>query len=107
MDERDPRGLLWRIKQSLEHVYETGRLRPSDLKLPIYACPQYYKQILPGYEGGAFDPERLGAACIVVPPSKALGANTPCTYNPCSWRLKQVPTQSKELPVFPPASPSS
>ena len=95
MDDYDLRGLLWRIKQALEHVHETGRLRPSDLQLPIYASPQYYKQILPGYEGGDFDPERLGAACIVAPPSKGLGAVTSSTHNPCSWNLKQVLTQSR------------
>jgi hypothetical protein len=49
--------------------------------------------LLPGYEGGAFDPERLGTACIVVPPSTDR-ASTPCTWNPCTWSLSQVSTPS-------------
>jgi len=78
MEERD---LVQRFMQALEHVHESGRLRDSDLQLPIYASPQYYKLLLHGYEGGAFDPERLGAAFIVVPPPTGIGPNTPCTFN--------------------------
>ena len=92
MEERDSLALVQRFQQVLDHVCESGGLRPSDLQLPIYASPQYYKQLLPGYEGGAFDPERLGTACIVVPPSTDHGASTPCTWNPCTWSLSQVPT---------------
>ena len=94
MEERDSPALVRRFKQALDHVHESGGLRPSDLQLPIYASPQYYKQLLPGYEGGAFDPERLGTACIVVPPSTDHGASTPCTWNPCTWSLSQVLTPS-------------
>ena len=92
MEERDPAGLVRRFKQALEHMDETGSLRPSDLQLPIYASPQYYKQPLQGYDGGAFDPERLGAACLVVPPAEGRGA-----YTPCTWNLKVPPP----LPSFP------
>ena len=91
MEERDSPALVRRCKQALDHVHESGGLRPSDLQLPIYASPQYYKQLLPGYEDGAFDPERLGTACIVVPPSTHQGS-APCTWNPCTWSLHQVPT---------------
>ena len=89
MEERDPTGLRQQLIQALDHVNEAGGLRPSDLQLPIYTSPQYYKHSLPGYEDGAFDPERIGAACIVVP----LGLGAP-TWNPCTWSLSQVPTPS-------------
>ena len=81
----DSAALVRRIRQALEHVDETGRLHPSDLKLPIFASPQYYKQFLPGYAGGAFDPETLGATYVVVP-------GTAGTWNPCTWSLSQVLT---------------
>ena len=84
MEERDPMGLVGRMKQAVDHVHETGGLRPSDLQLPIYASPQYNKELLPGYEGGSFDPETLGAACIVVPKSKGF-------YTNASWSLNPVP----------------
>ena len=73
MEKCDPAGLARRIMRALERIDEAGRLRPSDLQLPIYASPQYYAQHLQGYESGAFDPERLGAACIIVPPSEGRG----------------------------------
>ena len=57
MEEYDYVALVARFKQALDHVYATGGLHGSDLKLPIYASPQYYKKTLLGYEGGAFDPE--------------------------------------------------
>ena len=85
----EERLLVQRFKQALEHMDESGRLRPSDLQLPIFASPQYYKKFLPGYEGGAIDPERLGAAFIVVPPPTGIGPNTPCTFN-----LQQVSVPS-------------
>jgi len=86
MEEREPAVLMRRIKQALDHVHETGRLRPSDLQLPSYASLQYIKQFLPGYEGSAFDPERLGVAYIVVPPSQGRGVNAG------SYNLNPVPT---------------
>jgi len=78
MEKHDLATLVRRIKQALDHVYETGRLRPSDLQLPIYAHPQYRTQPLSGYEGGVFDSERLGAAYIVVP---SQGRGVPGDYN--------------------------
>ena len=87
MEEREPAELRLRFLQALEHVRETLRLHPSDLQLPTYASPQYYKQLLAGYEGGAFDPATLGAAYVVVPDTSS--ARVP---NPCTWNLHQVPT---------------
>ena len=61
------------FKQALVHFHETGRLHPSDLQLPIMrGSPPTYMWFIPGYEGGAYDPERLGVACIVVPPLEAV-----------------------------------
>ena len=95
MEEGDPGALRQRFKQAIEHIDETGRLRSFDLQLPIYTSPQYYKQPLPGYDGGAFDPERLGVACIVTPPSTGRGD----AWNPCSWNLSQV--RDPPLPDLP------
>ena len=80
MEARDPAELMRLFKQALDRIHG-GDLRASDLQLPIYATPPCYKQTLPGYEGGAFDPERLGAACIVVPPSQGRGENNQGVYN--------------------------
>ena len=88
MEKDDPEGLRRRFKQALEHIDETGRLRPSDLQLPIFASPQYYNQPLKGYEGGAFDPEKLGVSYIVVPPKDGRGPNSLLG----DWNLNPVPT---------------
>jgi hypothetical protein len=96
MEERDSARLVRRFKEALDHVHETGVLRPSDLQMPIFTSPQYYKQLFPGYDGGAFDPEKLGAAYVVV-------LDTTCKWNPCTWNLsQQVPT-----PPSPHDSPSA
>ena len=85
-----------RFKQALDHFNETGRLRPSDLQLPIMeGPPPTCKQDLEGYEGGVFDPEKLGVACIVVPPSEGRGANEKGS----TWNLNPV------SPVPPPPAP--
>ena len=80
MAEYDPADLDRRFKQALGHVVETGRLRPSDLQIPILtdAC---FMQPLPGYEGGCYNPYTLGTACIFVPPSKGRGPNTQGDFN--------------------------
>ena len=77
MVERDPAELKLRFKQALDHFHDTGRLRPSDLQIPIRLAP-YDTAVTPlaGYEGGDFDPGRLGVACIVVPPTEARGSNS-------------------------------
>ena len=93
MEVRDPAALMRRIKQALDHVHETGRLRPTDLQLPIYPSPQYGKQTLQGYEGGEFDPEALGVACIVVPKDGR-------GFNPGDYNLNPVPPPSP-LPDHP------
>ena len=88
MEERDPAGLRRGFKQALDHFHENGRLRPSDLQLPIMrGSPPTGMWFIPGYEGGAYDPEKLGVACIVVPPLTGIGSNTMGT-----WNLKPVPT---------------
>ena len=84
LEERD---LLRRFKHDLDHIHETGRLRPSDLQLAIYASPQYCKQSIQGYSGGEFDPEKLGVAYIVIPPAKGYGPRSQGVYN-----LNPVPT---------------
>ncbi|KAJ1483782.1 hypothetical protein T484DRAFT_1949274 [Baffinella frigidus] len=77
MWERDPAEMKRQFKQALEHFHETGRPRPSDLQLPIRLSP-YDTSVssITGYEGGEFDPARLGVACIVVPPTEGRGTNT-------------------------------
>ena len=39
MEANDPAKLRRFIKRALEHVRETGGLRPSDLQLPIFTVP--------------------------------------------------------------------
>ncbi|KAJ1485227.1 hypothetical protein T484DRAFT_1794482 [Baffinella frigidus] len=84
MAEHDPAGLDRSIKREpasrlsldLEHIHDTGLLHAADLQLPILASPPTCVQSIPGYEGGVFDPQKLGVACIVVPPSDCRGPNT-------------------------------
>ena len=80
--KRDRPGLMRSIKQSLDSIKRTGRLRPSDLKLHIQLSP-FDTSIRPltGYEGGEFHPDRLGAACLVVSPTEGRGSNTKGTYS--------------------------
>ena len=87
-EEPDRPELMRRFKQVLEHVGEARRLRPSDLQLPIRLSP-FDTSISPlaGYEGGEFNPESLGLACVVVPPTEGRGSNTKGT-----WTLVAVPT---------------
>ena len=82
LEKHDPAELMRRFKQTLDHVCQTGRLSPSDLQLPLQLSP-FDTSILPltGYEGGEFDPERLGAACIIVPPAEGRGSNTKGTWS--------------------------
>ena len=80
MTERDRAELERRFQQAVVHVRDTGSLQPSDLQIPILTDP-YCKQPLPGYEGGWYDPYKLGAVCIVVPPSKGRGPNTKGFFN--------------------------
>ncbi|KAJ1495319.1 hypothetical protein T484DRAFT_1762975 [Baffinella frigidus] len=100
MEERDPANLRKRFKQALDHFHESGRLRPSDLQLPIQLSP-YETSVhsLTGYEGGEFDPERLGAACIVD--------GGPSNMNPTSepglieLRMTARPRKGKSAPNLP------
>jgi hypothetical protein len=98
MEQRDRAGLEQRFAAILDHLDVAGRLRPSDLQLPIFASPPYLKQPLEGYEGGAFDPATLGVACIVVPPTDCLGANSSG-----DWNLRQVSAPPSFLPDRPAA----
>ena len=77
MWDRDRAELMRQVKRALDQFHSTGRLRPSDLQLPVRLSP-YDTSIspLPGYEGGEFHPERLGVACIVIPPTEGRGSNT-------------------------------
>ena len=86
MEERDHAGLMRRFKRARDHVHETGRLHASDLQLPIYASPRYAKESLPGYQGGVFDPEKLGVAYVVVPPSDCRGV----ILSGGTWNLNPV-----------------
>jgi len=102
MEERDPAGLRQRFKLALTHFHETGRLHASDLQLPhMNGPPPTHMWFIPGYEGGALDPEKLGVACIVVPPSTGRGPNTLG-----SWGLKPVPTTPFRS-ILPSCLPSS
>ena len=104
MQEHDPAGLMRRFEQALEH-YDAGGLHPSDLRLPIWrGSPPTYMWFLPGYEGGAYDPEKLGVACIVVPPPTGLGANTLGDF--CFKAVPPPPLPSR-APVCPPVIISS
>ena len=98
MWDRDRAELMRQLKRVLEHIHETGRLRPSDLQLPIRLSP-FDTAISPlaGFESGEFDPERLGVACIVMQPTSGRGSNTKGNY-----RLSQVPT-TPSLPGRPSA----
>ena len=112
MEERDRPGLMRRFKQVLEHVGEARRLhpsdiqlRPSDLQLPIWLSP-FDTAISPlaGYDGGEFDPERLGLACILMPPTEGRGSNTKGSY---SLIAVPAPSLHAQPPVCPPSSLSS
>ena len=94
MEAGDPAALRQRFKQALDRINETGRLHPSDLQLPIVrGSPPTYMWMVPGYgTGGAYDPTKLGVACIVVPPATGLGANTGLG----DWNL--VPVSTPSLP---------
>jgi len=86
MWDRDRAELMRRFKQVLDCVSETRSLRPSDLQLPIRLSPFDTTTFpLSGYEGGEFDPERLGVACIIVPPTEGRGSNTKG-----SWSVSQA-----------------
>ena len=87
MEAHDPAGLMRRFKQALDHIRESGRLRPSDLQLPSQASPPTYTRPIAGYEGGAFDPHTLGVACIVVPPTHGRGpySKGEFSFNPDAW----------------------
>ena len=89
-----------RFKEALDHVLGTGRLRPSDLQLPIWRMSSFptFRQNLDGYEGGAFDPLTLGVACIVVPSSDRVASVMG------DWNLNPVRTPSLPPPDPPPAS---
>ena len=80
--KHDGAELMRQVKQALDRIHETGRLRSSDLQLHIQLAP-FDTAIMPlsGYEGGEFDPERLGTACIVVPPTEGRGSNSKGDYN--------------------------
>ena len=99
MEKGDPGELRQRFMQALEHIDETGRLRPSDLQLPIFTSPQYYKQSLQLYEGGVFDPEKLGVTYIVVPPKDGRGPNSLLG----DWNLNPVSTPHPRPSTCPPA----
>ena len=82
MDEHDSAALMRLFTKVLEHVRATdpSRLHSSDLELPILEDPTC-KQLLEGHEGGEYDPERLGVACIVVPPLTGRGRNSKGAFN--------------------------
>ena len=81
MAEQDRAELERRIMQALGHVRETGLLDASDLQLPIQASAPTLMLPLKGYEGGMFDPLKLGVACIVVPPPESRGSYTLGDYS--------------------------
>jgi len=87
--DMDRAALERRFKAALDHVH-LGGLQASDLQLPIYASPQCCTQPLESYDGGAFDPQKLGVACIVVPSAEFRGANS----TTADFNLHAVPTPS-------------
>ena len=76
MEKIDRADLERRFKEALKHMHGSGRLHPSDLQLPIQPSPPTNVKLIEGYEDGEFNPEKLGVACIVRPPSEGRGANT-------------------------------
>ena len=94
MQEHDRPGLELCIKLALEHVRETGSLllRPSNLQLPIQLAP-YDTSVSPlkGYEGGEFHPEKLGVACIIVPPTEGAGSNSKGDFGLTIVRTSSAP----------------
>ena len=90
------------FKDALQHV---GRLPPSGLRLPIFASLPTVQQTKEGYEGGEYDPQQLGVACIVVPPLTGRGANTKgATFN---LNPVRTPSLSSRPLARPPAFLSS
>ncbi|KAJ1479948.1 hypothetical protein T484DRAFT_1748878 [Baffinella frigidus] len=81
MAQYDRAGLERRFKAALEHVRETGSLRPSDMRLPIFAAPLTATQFVLGFAGDSFDPQKLGVACIINPQSKGRGPTTKGDWN--------------------------
>ncbi|KAJ1488654.1 hypothetical protein T484DRAFT_3598050 [Baffinella frigidus] len=91
MVDDDFAGLERRLMEALQHVHETGLIRPSDIQLPILSSPPTVTQSIPGYEGGELDPQTLGVACIGLPPSEGRGANkegAAYNLNPAGKKLK-------------------
>ena len=99
MWNRGRADLMERFKEVLGCVLETRRLRPSDLQLPIRLSP-FDTSICPlsGYEGGEFDPERLGVACIVVPPTEGRGSNTKGSWSVSQAMPPPIPFLTTRLP---------
>jgi len=97
MEEDDRPGLEKCFKEALEHVRETGLLHPSDLQLPIQASPPTSMLPTPGYQGGTFDPQQIGVACIVVPPPEGRAP-----YSLGDWGLHTVraPPLLPDLPFL-------
>ena len=101
LEETDRQELERRIKQALERFRGTGLLHAANLQLPIMrGAPPTNMWFVLGYEGGAYDPAKLGVACIVVPPTDGRGKNTLGDYN-----LHAV--RPPALPFPPPPPPSS
>lgn len=95
MVDDDFAGLERRLMEALQHVHETGLIRPSDIQLPILSSPPTVTQSIPGYEGGELDPQTLGVACIGLPPSEGRGANK----EGAAYNLNPVRTPLPPLPA--------
>ena len=100
MVEENLAELMRRFKEALEQVCEDRPLCASDIQLPIFRPPASpaVTQSIRGYEGGAYDPQTLGVACIVIPSAEFRGANSTG-----DWGFKPA----RPLPYPKPLQPSS
>ena len=83
MVEENLAELMRRFKEALEQVCEERPLCASNIQLPIFRPPASpaVTQSIRGYEGGAYDPQTLGVACIVIPSAEFRGSNNTGDFN--------------------------
>ena len=74
------------------------RVLHCELNVPVFSAPPGREQPLEGYDGGAFDPEKRGAAYIVVKVKNVEGViktnnrGAPWNLNPCGCAANQSRT---------------
>ena len=89
MEVTDYSLLLGRIKKTLVQFGSAGAASEGALPLPVFDKPPTCSQLIPGYEdNGVFNPQTLGAACLVS--KGAAGANK-TNNNNATWILNPHP----------------